>query len=91
MHWPKKRNWRLAKSRRNPAMNFPRKNTTEHLDREKEVGTRSDPPGVIWRETTSGNHEVDVRMRGEGLSPRVQNRKKAQLGAELLRVGSHIE
>ena len=47
---------------------LPAKNVGEHLDREKEVGTRSDPPGIVSSEATSGTHAVDVRMWGEGLS-----------------------
>ena len=39
------------------------KNATEHLDREKEVGLRSDPPGVVWSEATSRNHVVEMRMQ----------------------------
>src|ERR1700691_5894140 len=70
---------------------LPAKNATEHLDREKEVGTRSDPTGVVWSEATSRNHAVDVRMRGEGLSPGVQNRKKSQLCAEVLRSSGNVE
>jgi hypothetical protein len=41
---------------------LPPKNATEHLDREKEVGLRCDPPGVVWSEATSRNHAVDMRV-----------------------------
>ena len=64
---------------------------TEHLDRQQEVGTRSDPARVVRREAAAGHYAVDMRMRSEGLSPGVQDRKEAKPGAEILRIGSNIE
>ena len=41
---------------------LPAKNAAEHLDREKEVGTRSDPTGVVWSESAGNKHTVNMGM-----------------------------
>src|ERR1700679_1738847 len=58
MHSPKKRNWRLAKSRRNPAINFPRKTQLSTLTGRKKLereaihwewsGARPPPGTTQW-------------------------------------------
>src|SRR5271163_1045341 len=62
----------------------------EHLDRQQEAGTGSDPARVVRCEA-SRYHTVDVRMWSEGLSPGVQDGQEAKLGAEMLRIGSNID
>src|ERR1700740_2212007 len=43
--------------------------TTEHLDRQQKSGTRCDPARVVCRESSAGDHAVDVGMWSERLSP----------------------
>ena len=64
---------------------------TQHLNRQQEAGTRSDPTRVVWRETAAGYYTVDVRMRSKGLSPGMQDGQEAKPGAEMLRIGSDVE
>src|ERR1700678_3688669 len=65
--------------------------TTEHLDWEQEAVMGRDPARVVGREPTAGHHAVDVRMRGECLSPGVQDGQEASLGAKMLRIGGDLE
>ena len=64
---------------------------TEHLDRQQEAGTGSDPARVVRREAATGYYAVDMRMWSEGLSPGVQDGEEAQLGAEMLRIGGNLD
>ena len=49
----------------------------EHLDRQQEAGTGSDPACMIRRQSATGNDAVDVRMWNKCLSPGVQDGERA--------------
>src|SRR5437660_5092324 len=59
------------------------KHTPEHLDGEKEAWARSNPAGVIERESAGGNDAVHVRMKLELLVPGVQHAEEADLSSEM--------
>src|SRR5271170_4353582 len=63
----------------------------EHLDRQQEAGTGSDPARVVGGEPATRHHAVDVRMWSECLSPGVQNGQEAKLCAEMPGIGSDVE
>src|SRR5271170_3043198 len=63
----------------------------EHLDRQQEAGTGSDPARVVGGEPATRHHTVDMRMRSKGLSPGMQDGQKPQLGAEMLRIGGNLD
>ena len=64
------------------------KHTPEHLDGEKEAWARSNPAGVIERESAGGNDAVHVRMKLELLVPGVQHAEEADLAPEMSGVAS---
>ena len=74
-----------------PGNELAAEDTTEHLDRQQESGTRCDPARVVCRESATGHHAVDVRMWSEGLSPGVQNGQEASLCAQVLGIGKDLE
>src|ERR1700680_762557 len=63
----------------------------EHLDRQEEMGSRRNPPGVIWGQPAAGHDTVDVRVRLEGLAPGMQDAEAPGCCAEVLGVGSYFE
>jgi hypothetical protein len=67
------------------------KHTPEHLNGEKEARTRSNPAGVIERESASGNNAVDMRMKLELLVPGVKHSEEADLSSEMSGVASDFE
>ena len=67
------------------------KHTPEHLDGEKEAWARSNPAGVIERESAGGNDAVHVRMKLELLVPGVQHAEEADLAPEMSGVASDFE
>ena len=66
-------------------------NAAEYAHRQKEVGRRSDPPGVISRQSTTRYDTVDVRVSLQSLSPRMQNAEEADLGTEASRIGRNFQ
>jgi len=47
---------------------LPAKDTAEDLDGQKEAGRRSDPPGVIGRQSAGRNDTVDMRVMASTLT-----------------------
>jgi len=52
---------------------------------------RMDPCFVIRGQSTRWNHTVDMRMEKQILAPGVQYREKADLGAQVLRIGGNLQ
>ena len=67
------------------------KHTAEHLDREKEARLRSNPAGVIERESAGGDNAMDMRMKLELLVPGMQHAEEADLSPEMGGVASDFE
>ena len=66
------------------------KGSAEDLDWHEVTGMRRDPAGVIRGQTTTGHHAMNMRMSVQGLSPGVQNAKKADLHTATLVVGRYF-
>ena len=64
----------------------PTEEAREHPDGEKEASSAGDPSGAVVREAAAGDHAVELRMKDERLSPRVEHGEEPDLGAQLLRV-----
>jgi hypothetical protein len=67
------------------------KHFTEHLDRQEELGLRSDPSRVIGSKTASGYHTVYMWMMLELLIPGVKNAEEADFSAKPLRVAGDLK
>src|ERR1019366_1303487 len=55
----------------------------EHLHRQEEVWTAGHPTAAVHRDSATGHDTVQVRMKIEGLPPRVQDAEKADLRAQV--------
>src|SRR5262249_23274451 len=60
----------------------------EDANRQKEPGAAGDPTRMVERWTAAGHDAMDMRVVMQVLAPSVQHRDEADLGAEMLRVGS---
>ncbi len=58
------------------------KHPAQHFDGKKEGVAGVDPVGVIQRESTGGQHTMDMGMMLESLIPSVQHAEETDLGAE---------
>src|ERR1017187_2664086 len=69
------------------------KNPTQHFDGKKERVAGVDPVGVIQiqRESTGGDHAMDMGMKLEPLIPGVQHAEETDLSAQMSRIASHFE
>lgn len=67
------------------------KNSAQHFDGKKERVAGVDPVGVIQRESTGGDHAMDMGMMLEPLIPGVQHAEETDLGAQVSGVASHFE
>ncbi len=67
------------------------KQTPEYLNGEKEARARSNPAGVIERESAGGDDTVDMGMKLEFLIPGVQHAEEANLGPEMPGITSHLQ
>ncbi len=67
------------------------KNPTQHFDGKKERVAGVDPVGVIQRESTGGDHAMDMGMKLELLIPGVQHAEETDLGAQMSGITSHFE
>src|SRR5208282_564722 len=65
--------------------------TAEHLDGKKKTRTRTNPAGVIERESTGGNNAVNMGMKLELLVPGMKHAEEADLGAKMSGAASHFE
>ena len=64
---------------------------SKHLDGEKEVGTGSNPVGVIECKPSGRDYTVDVGMEAELLIAGVQPAEEADLCAEMSGVAGDLE
>jgi hypothetical protein len=64
------------------------KQSREHAHRQEEAGPASDPAFAVERRPATRHHAMDVRMVLQGLAPGVKDGGHAELGAEMLGVGS---
>src|SRR2546425_144682 len=60
----------------------------EHLHRYEEVAAARNPAIAFWRESAAGYDAMDMRMMIELLSPGVQDGDDADVGTEVLWIGS---
>jgi hypothetical protein len=65
----------------------PTEQTCEHSHRQEEAWSASDPTCAVERGSAAGNDTMDVRMVLQGLAPGVENHGRAELGAEMSRIG----
>jgi hypothetical protein len=61
----------------------------EHAHGQKEAGRTADSARLVRRESAAGNDAVQMRVMMQRLSPGVQHRDGADLGAEVARVGGN--
>src|SRR5271157_1407499 len=67
------------------------KNPAQYLDGKKERVAGMDPVGVIQRESTGGDHAMDMGMMLEPLIPGVQHAEETDLGAQVPGIARHFE
>src|SRR5271165_2997201 len=67
------------------------KNPAQYLDGKKERVAGVDPSGVIQRESTGGDHAMDMGMMLELLIPGVQHAEETDLGAQVPGIARHFE
>ena len=48
------------------------------------------PTGVVGRESSVGNNAMDVRMKQQVLSPRMQDREESNPGSKMFRIGRNF-
>ena len=58
----------------------------EHANGEKEAASASDPSGAVWPEAAAGGDAVEMRMKDELLSRRVEHGDEPDLDAQMLRI-----
>src|SRR5207248_10437961 len=63
----------------------------EYLDGEEEARARSNPAGVIERESAGRDDSVDMGMKLEFLVPGMQHAEEADLGPEMSGITSHFQ
>ncbi len=62
----------------------------QYFDRQKEIVACSHPVFSVGRETAAGDHAVQVRMKHQVLSPRVQHRGEADVGPQMSFIGGNL-
>jgi hypothetical protein len=67
------------------------KDPAQYLHRQEERITRVNPVLVIERQTTRGDHTMNVRMMQEVLAPGMEHTQEADLGAKMLGVAGHLQ
>ena len=53
--------------------------------------TCANPSLMVGRESAGRDHAVDMRMEQQVLSPCVEDGEEADLGAQMFRVGGHLQ
>src|SRR5216684_994768 len=56
----------------------------QHPDRQKEARPAGDPAGTVDREAAAGDNAMEMRMKDERLSPRVEHGEEPDLCAQVL-------
>jgi hypothetical protein len=64
---------------------------TEYVDGQEEGIAGMDPAGLIWGQTSGGDHAVDMRMMEQVLTPGMQDGEEADLRSQVFGVGGHLE
>ena len=67
------------------------KDLTQYRFGQEVVVRRADPAGVIERETSGGNHTMDMRMKPDLLVPGVQHTEETNLCTEVSGIASDFE
>src|ERR1035438_1113767 len=67
------------------------KNPAQDFDGKKERVAGWDPARVVERESTGGDHAMDMGMMLEPLIPGVQHAEEANLGSQMSGIASHFE
>ncbi|SRR5579875_1032660 len=70
---------------------FAPEQAAEDLDRKEESLASGDPTRAVARNSTAGNHTVEMRMRVKVLSPGMEHRLKADLCAQTLGIGGKLQ
>src|SRR5580658_5403257 len=68
---------------------FAAEHTAEDLDREEETARRTDPAGLIGRQSASRDDAVYVRMSEQLLVPGVQDAEETNLRTQMTWIASH--
>ena len=64
---------------------------TEYVNGQEEWVAGMDPAGAVGRESTGRNDAVDMGMSQEILSPRMQDRKEANVCPQVTRISGYLE
>jgi 16S rRNA C1402 (ribose-2'-O) methylase RsmI len=67
------------------------KDPAQYLHRQEERKARVNPVLVIERQTTRGDHTMNVRMVQEVLAPGMEHTQEADLGTEMPRVAGDLQ
>ena len=86
----RKQQFPLAESELETGDKLAAKYAAQHFYRQEERITWVNPALVIGRETTGRDDSMDVRMNLQILPPGMQHTQEADLGAEMLRIGSNL-
>ena len=86
-----KREFALTKGALQAGDKLAAKDAAQYLHGQEERVARMDPALMVWRQTTRGDHAVNVRMMLKSLAPGVEHTQKADLGTEMLGIGCHLQ
>src|SRR6202044_2725920 len=64
----------------------PAEQARQNFDRQEETGSAGDPSLAAWRNPTTGDQTVQVRMMEQVLAPSMQHAQEADLGAQMGRI-----
>src|SRR5215472_6084102 len=81
----------VAKGASQPCHELAAEDTAEDFHRQEKSGARSDPAGVVGRQSATGYDAMNVRMAFEFLPPSVEDGQESEFGAEVLGVEGHFE
>ena len=88
---PKNCKLALAKELLQAGNELAAKHAAENSHGQEEVLLRMNPALVVWRKSSARHHTMDMWMRLQGLSPRMQNTQEANESSEALGVGGYFE
>jgi hypothetical protein len=64
---------------------------TQYADGQEEGIAGMDPAGVIWRETSSWDQTMDMRMSQQILAPGMQDGEESDLRSQVLGIGGNLQ
>ena len=81
----------LAKESLQAGNELASEHAAENANRQEEMQRRMDPALLVWRKTSTRYDTMDMWMRLQGLSPRMQNTQESDESTEALRVSGYFE